>query len=43
MAQQVTDIPAPEVGTVVQDFVGNGAEKVLVERQPDGQFTVSVP
>jgi hypothetical protein len=43
VAQQVTDIPAPEVGTVVQDFVDDGAGKVLVEKQPDGNFTVSVP
>ena len=43
MAQQVTDIPSSEVGTVVQDFVDNGAEKVFVEKQPDGKFTVSVP
>lgn len=43
MAQQVTDIPAGEVGTVVQDFVDDGAEKVFVEKQQDGKFTVSVP
>lgn len=43
MAQQVTDIPKNEVGTVVQDFVDNGAKSVFVERQPDGKYTVSVP
>lgn len=43
MAQQVTDIPSSEVGTVVQDFVDNGDEKVFVEKQPDGKYTVSVP
>ena len=43
MAQQVTDIPAPEVGGVVQDFVDDGADKVFVEKQPDGNFTVSIP
>jgi hypothetical protein len=43
VAQQVTDVPKPEVGTVVQDFIDDGNEKVLVERQPDGNFTVSVP
>ena len=43
MAQQVTDIPPAEVGTVVQDFVDNGAANVRVERQPDGKYTVSVP
>ena len=43
MAQKVTDIPSSEVGTVVQDFVDNGDEKVFVEKQADGNFTVSVP
>ena len=43
MAQQVTDIHREEVGTVVQDFVDNGAEKVFVERQADGTYTVSIP
>jgi len=43
VSQQVTDIPAHKVGTVVQDFVDDGAAKVFVERQPDGQYTVTVP
>jgi len=43
VAQQVTDIPKEEVGTVVQDFVDNGADKVFVERQADGKYTVSIP
>ena len=43
MAQQVTDIPTTQVGTVVQDFIENGAPKVLVEQQPDGNYTVTVP
>lgn len=43
MARQVTDIPAPKVGTVVQDFIDDGAPRVLVEQQPDGKYTVSAP
>jgi hypothetical protein len=43
VSQKVTDIPADKVGTVVQDFVDNGAAKVLVEQEPDGQYTVTVP
>jgi len=43
VAQQVIDIPASEVGSVVQDFVDNGAASVFVEKQDDGKFTVNVP
>ena len=42
MGQQVTDISKDEVGTVVQDFIDDGAKKVLVERQADGNYTVAV-
>jgi hypothetical protein len=35
------NIPADEVGKVVQDFVTyNKATKVIVTRQPDGKYTV---
>jgi hypothetical protein len=43
VAQQVTDIPKDKVGTVVQDFISNGAQSVFVEQQPDGNYTVSIP
>jgi hypothetical protein len=39
--QQITDIPAPEVGNVVQDFVVNGQQRITVERQGDGSYTVT--
>jgi hypothetical protein len=43
VAQQLTDIPADQVGVVVQDFIDNGAVKVRVERQPNGKFTITAP
>jgi hypothetical protein len=43
VSQQITDVPAHNVGTVVQDFVDDGAQRVFVEQQPDGQYTVTVP
>lgn len=39
--QSVTDIPAANVGRVVQDFVDDGAVKVLVEQNENGTFTVA--
>lgn len=39
--QSVTDIPAANVGRVVQDFVDDGAVKILVEAAENGTFTVS--
>lgn len=41
MKESITGIPADQVGQVVQDFVDDGAEKVLVETAEDGTFTVS--
>lgn len=43
MAQQVTDIPRDKVGMVVQDFIDDGAQRVFVEQQPDGNYIVTAP
>ncbi len=39
--EAITGVPANEVGRVVQDFIDDGAAQVLVERGPDGKFTVT--
>jgi hypothetical protein len=39
--QQVTDVPAAEVGKVVQDFIDDSAKRVLAEQQADGNYTVT--
>ena len=38
---EITGIPASEVGQVVQDFINDGTQKVLVEQMPDGTYTVT--
>ena len=39
--ETVTDVPAEDVGTVVQDFINDGASHVVVERDRDGTYNVS--
>jgi hypothetical protein len=39
--QSVTDVPAPNVGRVVQDFIDDGAVKVVVEQSENGTYTVA--
>ena len=39
--ETVTDIPAEDVGTVVQDFINDGASHVVVERDSGGSYSVS--
>lgn len=37
----VTGIPAGEVGSVVQDFINDGAAEVVVEKLSDGTYNVT--
>ena len=37
----ITGVPPGEVGTVVQDFVNDGAERLVIELQDDGSYTIS--
>lgn len=37
----ITGIPAEAVGQVVQDFINDGATRVVVEQDADGRYTVS--
>lgn len=37
----ITGIPAEEVGTVVQDFVDDGAERVVIVLRDDGTYTIT--
>lgn len=39
--QSITNVPAMNVGRVVQDFVDDGAVKVLVEEGENGTYTVT--
>ncbi len=39
--QSITNVPAVNVGRVVQDFIDDGAVKVLVESTENGTFTVT--
>lgn len=39
--QTITGIPAEAVGQVVQDFINDGAARVVVEREEGGLYTVS--
>lgn len=39
--QSITSVPPMNVGRVVQDFIDDGAVKVLVEAAADGTYTVS--
>ncbi|MGN6182697.1 MAG: hypothetical protein ACTHQM_03480 [Thermoanaerobaculia bacterium] len=39
--QSINGIPAANVGSVVQDFINDGALKVLVEQEENGTYTVS--
>jgi len=39
--ESITGIPASQVGQVVQDFVNDGAQQVVVERSADGTYTVT--
>ncbi|HEX7832111.1 MAG TPA: hypothetical protein VF787_20810 [Thermoanaerobaculia bacterium] len=39
--QSITNVPAMNVGRVVQDFIDDGAVKVEVEAAQDGTYTVS--
>jgi hypothetical protein len=41
VAQQITDVPPPQVGIVVQDFVLAGEQRIVVEQQSDGSYTVT--
>lgn len=41
MMQSIEGVPAERVGQVVQDFVNDGAARVVVERAEDGTYTVS--
>ena len=41
MKDSISGIPAAQVGQVVQDFVDDGAMRVLVELAEDGTYTVS--
>ena len=41
MSESITEIPPKEVGRVVQDFVDDGAEQIVVERDAAGTYTVS--
>lgn len=38
--QSITGIPAAQVGSVVQDFVDDGAARIVVELNDDGTYTV---
>lgn len=37
----ITHVPAGEVGVVVQDFINDGAEKIIVEMDDDGTYTIT--
>ncbi|HUR80938.1 MAG TPA: hypothetical protein VM733_09240 [Thermoanaerobaculia bacterium] len=39
--EAISEVPAREVGRVVQDFIDDGAVEVVVERAPDGTFRVT--
>ncbi|HEV2718832.1 MAG TPA: hypothetical protein VG323_02345 [Thermoanaerobaculia bacterium] len=38
---QLTDVPPEKVGETVQSFVDNGTAKVRVDKQDDGNYTVT--
>lgn len=40
-AQQLNDVPASEVGEVVQEFVDGGSSDVQATAQGDGKWTVT--
>ena len=39
--QSIANVPAMNVGRVVQDFIADGAIKVLVEAAENGMYTVT--
>jgi len=39
--EAITGVPAKDVGRVVQDYIDDGAEQVVVERMPDGTYRVA--
>lgn len=39
--ETITGIPADAVGRVVQDYVDDGAQRIVVEREPGGTYSVS--
>ena len=39
--ETISGIPADQVGRVVQDFIDDGAERVVVEKDVDGTYSVS--
>jgi hypothetical protein len=41
MKDSISGIPPEQVGQVVQDFVDDGAMRVVVTRAEDGTFSVS--
>ncbi|HEV7765055.1 MAG TPA: hypothetical protein VGQ76_08650 [Thermoanaerobaculia bacterium] len=41
MTNSITDIPAAQVGQVVQDFIDDGATNVVAEIAENGTYTVS--
>lgn len=40
--QSISGVPKEKVGTVVQDFINDGAATVVVELNEDGTYTVGV-
>lgn len=41
MTDSITGVPPDQTGRVVQDFIDDGATRVLVEMADDGTFTVT--
>jgi hypothetical protein len=41
MSNSVTGVPADQVGRVVQDFINEGAARVIVEQAEDQTYTIS--
>ena len=39
--ESITNVPAANVGRVVQDFIDDGATNVAVEQNPDVTFNVT--
>ncbi|HVR41497.1 MAG TPA: hypothetical protein VMU84_20550 [Thermoanaerobaculia bacterium] len=37
----VTDVPHDDVGAVVQTFINTGATNVIVQRQENGNYTIT--
>jgi len=39
--QTISNVPPDAVGQVVQDFVNDGATRVVVQQEEEGTFTVT--